>query len=74
MKMLEYTIHITNRSVNAKKEFNNYTWRQDKDGKWLNVPIDMYNHIIDGCRYVVLEKVLGAYGSGMSASEILGII
>lgn len=74
MKMLEYTIHITNRSVNAKKEFNNYTWRQDKDGKWLNVPIDMYNHIVDGCRYVVLEKVLGAYGSGMSASEILGIL
>ena len=74
MKMLEFSIHVTQKSVNAKKELNNYTWRQDKEGKWLNDPIDMYNHIIDAVRYVVLEKILGAYGSGMSASEILGII
>lgn len=74
MKMLEFTIHITRKSVNARKEYNNYTWRQDKEGKWLNEPIDMYNHIVDATRYVVLEKVLGAYGSGMDASEILGLI
>lgn len=74
MKMQEYTIHITKRSTNVRREFNNYTYRQDKEGKWLNEPIDMYNHAIDACRYVVMEKLLGDYGSGMSASEILGII
>lgn len=74
MKMQQYRIHITSRSTNIRKEFNNYTWRQDKEGKWLNEPIDCYNHAIDACRYVVLQKILGAYSSGMSASDILGII
>lgn len=74
MKMQQYRIHITSRSTNIRKEFKNYTWRQDKEGKWLNEPIDCYNHAIDACRYVVLQKILGAYSSGMSASDILGII
>lgn len=74
MKMQQYRIHITSRSTNIRKEFNNYTWRQDKEGKWLNEPIDCYNHAIDACRYVVLQKILGAYSNGMSASDILGII
>ena len=47
-KMLEYTICITSRSLNAIKE-----------GKWLNIPIDANNHIIDPVRYVILEEVLG---------------
>ena len=34
----------------------------------------LVHNCMDATRYVVLEKVLGAYGSGMSASEILGII
>ena len=74
MKMLEYTIHITKRSTNIRREFNNYTWRQDKEGKWLNEPIDMYNHGIDSIRYCILSKVLGDYGSGMQAADILGLI
>lgn len=74
MKMLEYKIHITKRSTNVRREFNNYTWRQDKEGKWLNEPIDMWNHAIDATRYVLISKVLGDYGSGMQASEILGIL
>lgn len=74
MKMQEYKIHITKRSTNAIKEFHNYTYRQDKEGKWLNEPIDMYNHIVDSTRYVVMSKVLGDYGSGMSAGDILGLI
>lgn len=74
MKMQQYRIHITSRSTNIRKEFKNYTWRQDKEGKWLNEPIDCYNHAIDACRYVVLQKILGAYSNGMSASDILGII
>ncbi len=34
----------------------------------------MWNHSLDAARYVILEKELGAYGSGMSATDILGII
>lgn len=52
-------ICITERSINAKKEFDNYTYQQDKNGKWLNVPIDDYNHIIDGVRYVCMMELMG---------------
>lgn len=58
-KLLEYNIKITRRSFNALREFKNYTYKQDKEGKWLNEPIDAFNHIIDLVRYVVLAKVLG---------------
>lgn len=37
-------ICITEQSLNLKKEFDNYTWMQDKNGKWLNEPIDDFNH------------------------------
>ena len=74
MKMQQYKIHVTSKSYNIRKELNNYTWRQDKEGKWLNEPIDMWNHALDATRYVILEKVLGDYASGMNASDILGII
>lgn len=49
-------IYITKRSINAKKEFKTYTYMQDKEGKWLNKPIDANNHLIDAVRYGVLER------------------
>lgn len=73
-KMQEYEICVTKGSVNVIKELRNYTYRQDKEGKWLNVPIDAYNHGIDAVRYVVLEKILGVGASGMDASGILGLL
>jgi phage terminase large subunit len=58
-KMQEFHIKITKRSIHVKKEFDNYVYQQDKEGKWLNVPVDDYNHQIDGIRYVILEEVIG---------------
>lgn len=58
-KMQEYKIIISKRSTNVVKEFRNYTYQQDKDGKWLNKPIDIWNHAIDAIRYVVMNEVLG---------------
>lgn len=58
-KMQQYRICVTRRSTNVIKEFKNYTYRQDKEGKWLNQPIDCYNHAIDAIRYVVMMKLLG---------------
>lgn len=58
-KMLEYNIKITRRSYNAIREFKNYTYAQDKEGKWLNEPVDRDNHIIDFVRYVILNEILG---------------
>lgn len=73
-KMQGLKLKITKRSTNLRKEFKNYTYRQDKEGHWLNEPIDAFNHGIDAIRYVVLEKVLGGYGNGMSAAEILDMM
>lgn len=73
-KMLEYKIKITRRSTNAIRETKNYTYRQDKEGKWLNEPIDKFNHILDAVRYVILEEVLGGYGQGLSAEDMANII
>jgi phage terminase large subunit len=58
-KMLEYRICVTKGSYNIIKELKNYTYQQDKDGKWLNKPIDQFNHAIDAVRYVILTEVLG---------------
>jgi len=58
-KMQEYSIVLTRRSSNLHKEFRNYTYQQDKEGKWLNQPIDAWNHGIDAVRYVILSEVLG---------------
>ena len=58
-KMQEYRIKITKRSVNGIKEARNYTYMQNKDGAFVNVPIDKWNHFWDASRYWVLGKVLG---------------
>lgn len=69
-KMKEYHIKITKRSIHVKKEFDNYVYDQDKDGRYINEPVDEFNHAIDGSRYVILEEVLAKNRRKMSASEL----
>jgi len=44
---------VTKRSVNIIKEYRNYMWEVDKDGKVLNVPEAGYDHSMDAIRYGV---------------------
>lgn len=44
-------LYITARSVNLLKELRNYKWREDKNGRILNEPVDAFNHAIDAARY-----------------------
>lgn len=69
-KMLQYKLLITKRSSNIIKEQKNYTYRQDKEGKWLNEPIDAYNHAMDAVRYVVMEKLLGGERKPLDKARI----
>ena len=46
-----FKIHIHPSCENTVEEFNTYTFAQDKEGNWLNEPIDKNNHIIDALRY-----------------------
>lgn len=51
-------ISITRRSINLIKEYRNYQWEKDKNGKVLNVPRDIFNHGMDGGRYA-MESLIG---------------
>lgn len=44
-------IFVTKRSTNIWKEYNNYLWLVDKDGKSINVASPIWNHHMDGIRY-----------------------
>lgn len=48
--------NVTKKSVNLIKEFRAYTWATDKTGQKLNVPVDAFNHGIDGIRYWFTTK------------------
>lgn len=50
-----YKLNVTQRSSNLKKELNGYKWKQNKDGKLDNEPVDFLNHAIDALRYVSLN-------------------
>lgn len=55
--MKGFMIWITKRSTNIQKEFKKYIWKVTRDWKSLNIPIDNFNHSIDGIRYLVMWKL-----------------
>jgi phage terminase large subunit len=59
-------ISVTKRSVNTIKEYRNYLWLTDKDGKILNVPEDGFNHAMDAGRYAMETLNID---TGLSAIE-----
>lgn len=48
-------ISVTKRSVNIIKEYRNYLWMTDKDGKVLNEPEHQFSHSMDAIRYAVVS-------------------
>lgn len=46
-----FKIHILPKCIHAIQEFNLYVFDQDKNGNWLNKPVDANNHFIDSMRY-----------------------
>jgi phage terminase large subunit len=52
-----HKLYLTKRSTNAITEFQNYRWKEDKNGNLLRDPIDQYNHAIDATRYATQAKV-----------------
>jgi phage terminase large subunit len=51
-------ITMTKRSTNLIKEYRNYMWLTDKNGKTVNEPMDYWNHAMDALRYAFIS--LGA--------------
>ncbi|MBA7541744.1 hypothetical protein ES705_34060 [subsurface metagenome] len=50
--MQDYKFIITEDSPNLTKELNNYVWSDKKAG----IPIDAWNHLIDGIRYRFMSQ------------------
>ena len=46
-----YKWNVTRRSVGLIEELQAYKWKNDRDGKRTNTPIDAFNHAIDATRY-----------------------
>lgn len=78
-KIKDYNhIFVTKRSVNVQEEFRNYTWEKDSTGRYINQPIDAYNHGMDATRYYITGKIMGKFirkenalrsGSGSSSGN-----
>lgn len=73
-KMKQMKIYITAQSPDLQKEFKNYTYQQDKAGKFINSPIDQWNHGIDAVRYVVLSEILGKNQQNNNLKAIASIL
>lgn len=50
-------IGVTKRSMNILKEYRNYMWETDKDGKIINVPSPIWNHTMDAGRYAMASII-----------------
>ena len=55
----QYKIYVLPKCTHIIEEFKNYTWVK-KNGEYINVPIDKYNHSLDSLRYGVTTEIGGA--------------
>lgn len=56
-KVKQYHLHITKRSLNMIKEFRNYRYIQESDGKITNKPLEGFDHTMDALRYGITGKL-----------------
>lgn len=61
----QQTIVIDTNCINARNEFQQYKWKEDKNGLAMRDPVDKFNHIIDATRY--------AYESDMTRNHAVEI-
>jgi len=49
----EKRISVTKRSINIIKEYRNYLWQTDKEGKTINEPEHQFSHSMDAISYAI---------------------
>jgi phage terminase large subunit len=69
-----FKVNVTSRSINLIKEKANYKWKEDRSGKVLEEPIDLWNHGIDAIRYAVFMefKHLGEPNAIINPNDRIG--
>ncbi len=50
-------ISVTKRSTNIIKEYRNYLWLTDKDGRIINEPDHLWSHSMDAIRYAMTSLI-----------------
>ena len=50
-KLQNYQIIVHPHCSGVICELENYSWRKNKDGEYINEPIDSFNHFMDSLRY-----------------------
>lgn len=53
----QYNVHVPEKSKNLWHENENYKWALDQEKNPTNVPVDMYNHLMDAIRYGFVTKM-----------------
>ena len=48
---------IHTKCINSINEFQQYKWKEDKNGNVLKVPVDKDNHLIDALRYAYEDEM-----------------
>lgn len=56
-KVKSMPLFVTSSSVELIKEFKNYKWKVDKDGKKQDEPVKFMDHAIDALRYAVFTHL-----------------
>jgi len=54
-----YNVHIHADSTDIIKEKRAYSWRKDRNGNILDVPVDFLNHAMDAERYAIYSGMRG---------------
>ncbi len=61
-------ISMTKRSYNIIREYRNYLWETDKEGKIINEPEHTYSHSMDAIRYAMMslntQAVVASFQTG----------
>lgn len=52
-----FKIYVHPSCVHTIEELNTYTFDQDKEGNWINKPIDKNNHALDALRYALSDLI-----------------
>lgn len=60
-RIQQHEIYICEDSRNVMAEFENYTWKLDKNKEPTDIPIDKHNHAIDALRYALEDEFTGRY-------------
>lgn len=59
-------ISVTKRSINIIREYRNYLWETDKNGKILNKPEHHFSHTMDAIRYGMDNATRQVKGTNLS--------